>query len=84
MLQGTQLVTVFNMSDQSIRDGPSLPLRSNHGMAAMSTEGKLHALLAGTYLRASDDSSENGWSHHYVWDFAGGMHSKMPFARLYL
>ena len=84
MLQGSQQVTVFNMSDRTVSCGPDLPLRSNHGMAAMSTEGKLHALLAGTYLRASDDSSENGWSHHYVWDFAGGMHSKMHFPRLCL
>ena len=72
LLQGTRQVTVFNMSDRSVADGPDLPLRSNHGMAAMSAEGRLHALVAGTYLLASDDPAQNGWLHHLVWDFAGG------------
>ncbi|CAL5229530.1 g12873 [Coccomyxa viridis] len=68
--QGSHQSTVFNMSDQSVRNGPDVPIRNNHGMGAMSSDGHMHVLVLESYLLAAEN--EKAWLRHFVWDFAGG------------
>ncbi len=69
-MQGSHQSTVFNMSDQSVRNGPDVPIRNNHGMGAMSSDGHMHVLVLESYLLAAEN--EKAWLRHFVWDFAGG------------
>ena len=71
-LQGSHQVTIFNMADRVVRNGPDMPIRNNHAMGAMFPDGRMHVLMSESYLLRSENASDNGWVHHYVWDFAGG------------
>jgi hypothetical protein len=67
------MVTIFNMSDHTVKAGPSTPSMSNHGMAAISLDGKIHALLANTFFTLSSNPQENAYMRHYVWDISAGI-----------
>lgn len=71
-MQGSHQAAVFTMSDRSVRSGPEVPMRNNHGLGAMSPDGRMHALVSADYLLPSEDPSGKIWLRHFVWDFASG------------